>query len=442
MPRRLAVAVLSRVITDEAYSHIALDAALSQSALDARDKGLATQLVYGTLTMLAPIDAVLDRLLKKGVRRTDTTLLMIMRVAAYQIMCLDRVPSRAAIHDAVEHARKVDKTSGGLVNAVLRNLDRERESLTWWRQTDRDKKPVRYLAQRYGLPSFFVNRLMQRFGIDGAEREAAALGEGTPPLWARARTEHGQSILAEAERSPMLQSAAKLPGMSPEVREALQSFDLAIQDVGSQLVGKMCDPIKARSVLDACAGLGGKSLHLLDSGAAHVTSVEPHAEKLKLLEHASHDDLARHTSFTGTVQAFSEAHPDARFDLVLVDAPCTGLGVLRRHPEGRLRKKEAEITALAALQKEILITAAKHVRTGGVLVYAVCSFTREEGPKQVEKFLEAHPDFSIESPPPHPAVPDWNEVLDARHTLQTWPGIHDADAFFAARLRRHEELPS
>lgn len=440
-PRIVALRVLERILLDDAYSHIALDAELQKSALDPRDRGLATQLVYGTLTLLSPIDAILDRALKRGLRGTDQSVVMLLRVATYELLFLDRIPARATIHSAVEMVRAQERSAAGMVNGVLRHLDRERDALTWWLDRDKTRKPVRYLSQRYGVPGFFANRLFQRHGLEWTERELHAITFEQPPLWGRCRSERARQIASEQgwPCSPFLSSAVELPGMTPEVRDLLDSGeDLAIQDVGSQLVGKMCgEDLAGLRVLDACAGLGGKSLHLLDAHALHVTSVEPHGEKLAMLTALA--DPSRLTPFEGTIQDFC-AHVEAgtTFDLVLVDAPCTGLGVMRRHPEGRHRKKESDITQLAKLQREILEQASSLVRPGGVLVYAVCTFTRDEGSKQIERFLEQHPDFALEAPPEHPDVPDWSAVLDDEDHLRTWPSIHRADAFFAARVRRKD----
>lgn len=437
--RIVALRVLERILLDDAYSHIALDAELQKTSLDPRDRGLATQLVYGTLTLLAPIDAILDRALRRGLRGTEDGIVMLLRVATYELLFLDRIPARATIHSAVELARSQDHSATGMVNGVLRHIDRERDSLTWWLDRDTERKPVRYLSQRYGVPGFFANRLFQKHGLAWTERELHAITYEQAPLWGRCRTPRAMEVASEQEwkSSPFLTSAVELPGMTSEVRELLDSGELAIQDVGSQLVGKMCGHELADArVLDACAGLGGKSLHLLDAGAGHVTSVEPHVEKLAMLTALA--DPSRHTAFEGTIEDFLETSPEA-FDLVLVDAPCTGLGVMRRHPEGRIRKKESDITQLAALQSEILANAATLVRPGGVLLYAVCTFTREEGSKQVERFLESHPEFTLEAPPAHPDVPDWSTVLDDEDYLRTWPSVHRADAFFAARMRRKNE---
>ncbi len=434
MPRKLAVRVLERVLNEGAYSHIALDTELDHSGLDTRDKGLATQLVYGTLTMLGPIDRILDKSLKKGVKRTDASMLSILRVAVYQLLFLDRIPAHAAINSAVELAREVNPRASGFVNGVLRSIDRDRDNITWWSESDRKKKPVRYLSQRYGMPSFVANRLVQQLGFERAEKELFAMTmEQPPPLWARWRKEGDVPEDIASERSEHLKSAIKLQGMSPETRAFLQEGALAVQDVGSQLVGKMCGSLDGMRALDTCAGLGGKSLHLLDAGAAHVTSVEPHGEKLNLLSALVKDE--ENKRFTGTVQEFASSYEGEPFDLVLVDAPCTGLGVLRRHPEGKERKREADIGALAKLQAGILSEASQLVKPGGVLVYAVCSFTREEGSRQVERFLEAHPEFEVEQPPAHADVEDWSRLIDESGYLRTWPGEHNADAFFAVRMR-------
>ena len=442
MPRALAVEVIERVLEEDAYSSLALDAALKRADhLSARDKALATQIVYGTLTWLKALDVVLDRALKRGVRGTDPQVLTILRVALYQMLFLDRVPARAAIDEAVNQTKKrrLHARQGALVNGVLRAIDRLDPAPTWWRPGDRERRPARYLAERYALPSFFANRLVQQLGLEDAEREAASISCRVAPLWARARWNADTALgLSEVERSPLLTTALRFESLDETMRRALLEGQLAVQDLGSQFVGAMCAPLEGLSALDACAGLGGKSLNLLDAGAARVMSVEPLKAKLDLLHEALLGERERHEAYAGTIQQFALSRPEARFDLVLVDAPCTGLGVMRRHPEARHRKREADISTMAALQAEILETSSQLVAPGGALVYAVCSFTREEGPRQIERFLERHDAFRLEAPPPHPEVSSWEAVLDEHKHLVTWPSRHDADAFFCARMRRHE----
>ena len=428
MPRQVALEVIERVLREDAYSHIALSYALDKAKLRGPDRGLATRLVYGVLTWKSALDRIIDQFVKGGLRRLQTEIHDILRLAVYQLVFLERIPDHAAINEAVEQAKRVQPRAAGLVNGVLRAVARA-EDITWWREQDREKKPAKYLGQRYSLPTWLANRLFQTFGVEQAERVAASFASDSK-LWARPR--QGFSLGDEHwDAAVGVPGAIALDGWSDDVRAALEDHSLTIQDLGSQLIGLLTGPVEGSHVLDACAGLGGKSLHFLDRGAASVTSVEPLRSKLELLR-----PLADHRLVTreATLQEFASGH-NGTFDVVLVDAPCTGLGVLRRHPETRWRRTEADIQELAALQRELLEAATNLVAPGGVLVYSVCTFTREEGPKQVELFLERHPEFSLEPVESNEAI-DWSEFTNDAGQLVTWPHLHDSDAFFAARLRR------
>jgi 16S rRNA (cytosine967-C5)-methyltransferase len=220
---------------------------------------------------------------------------------------------------------------------------------------------------------------------------------------------------------------------APEALSPFQRGDITVQDLAAQLVGRLAAEgiHPGERILDACAGVGGKSTHLAElEPNAEIFAADVSQRKLDLAA-----DSARrlglgariHTLRADLTQPSSET-----YDRILLDAPCSGLGVLRRHPEARWRLREDQIASLADLQARLLRALAARVRPGGVLVYSVCTFTDEEGPAQLAAFLRAHPDFAVE--PPHD--PGFAPFLASDQTLRTWPHRHDADAFFAVRLRR------
>lgn len=434
MPRELAAQVLERVLDQGAYSHLALDAALRSSSITGRDRGLATELVYGTLARLGPLDAILERAVHGGIERLDAPVLHTLRVATYQLVFLDRVPDHAALDEAVEHVKSFNPRAAGLVNGVLRSVARQDE-WCWWRPEDEERKPVRYLAQRYGFPSWLANRLWQRVGTEGAEVILAGFN-ARPPLWAwHTGPEPPKDITwAPADGVPR---AGRLEGMGERERALVEAGELVIQDLGSQLVGWLTRPAPGARVLDACAGLGGKSIQLASLvDDLQITCVEPNASKLELLEQAPWPGGPPQI-VQSELSDFAQTEPEP-FDVVLVDAPCSGLGTMRRHPEVRHRRGESDLRSLSELQGRLLEQAAGLVAPGGRLVYAVCTFTREEGTRQLERLLESHPELELEPPPPAEGL-DWERFVTPEGWLMTWPHRHDADAFFAARLRRRDD---
>lgn len=458
MPRELAQEVLEGIEEDDAYSHISLDAALRRSALDARDRGLVTELVYGTLTWQRALDTIVGQFVASGIASLDLPVRVALRLAVYQIVFLDRIPPHAAVNQAVEIVKSGPSArASGLVNGVLRNLLREEEPIQWWRDEDRKKKPSRYLGQRYSIPNWLGHRMLQTWGLRQAEAMAAAFAE-RPPLYLR-RVQVGQAPEnvdeikypegvepARFSDMPQIPGAFLAESINDAVRKGLEQGEWTVQDLGSQLVGYYTGAQPGMIALDACAGLGGKTLHLAElvGSEGQVVAVDPVQSKLQMLREAAEQTglLPRISTHKQELQGYvdSDATKDApkEFDLVLLDAPCSGLGVIRRHPETRWRRRKSDILALAEIQKKLLEVAADLTKGGGLLVYSVCTFSREEGSAQIADFLETHPEFEAIGPPTQGpgATIDWTSYLNDDGQLWLNPLEHGTDGFFAARLRR------
>jgi 16S rRNA (cytosine967-C5)-methyltransferase len=243
-----------------------------------------------------------------------------------------------------------------------------------------------------------------------------------------------------------VEGALRAESLSDAVREGLENGRWVVQDLGSQLIGLFSGAEADMAVLDGCAGLGGKALHLarLVGPAGGVVAVDPSDSKIDMLcATANKATLTDRVSpQVANLQDFAKTS-DQTFDVVLIDAPCSGLGVLRRHPETRWRRSESDIVELVKLQAQILDAAAGLVSPGGILTYGVCTFTSEEGPKQVERFLERHADFERTGAPesgPGTGLEkgglDWKKYVDEQDQLSLNPDEHDTDAFFAARVKK------
>lgn len=393
-PRRVAFDVLRRVHADDAYSHIAVDAALDSSNLQPQDRGLVAAIVYGVLTWERALDALLKRVLKRGTDLDEPTR-EVLRIGALQLRFLDKIPAHAAVKETVDLARDVG-VNASLTNAVLRQVQSARD-LEWWGAVP-ERKPARWLGERWSLPNWLANRLVQQYGLERATAIAKACTT-PPPVWLRTRD-------GRTDRVDNLDHAT---------RARLTAGEAYVQDLGAQRVVELCAATAQDHVLDACAGLGGKSLHLAET--ARVTAVDPFAAKLAKLTAAA-NLLGVGDRITTVTAELSRDLFDAPFDGVLVDAPCTGLGVIRRHPETRWRRTEPDIGRLAAVQRALLEEAIPLVRPGGWLVYSVCTWTREETTKQVELLLADFPQLRLEG------------------ELATMPDTDDADGFYAARFIR------
>lgn len=438
--RTIAFAVLRRVEEQEAFANLALDAELSQAGiLDPRDAALATELAYGVLRRRVALDRALAPLVRGGLEALEPKVVDLLRLGAYQLL-FTRVPPHAAVGETVATARRVGLArAAGLINAVLRRLGREGAPPP----PDPARDPVGALEVQGSLPRWLAERLLERLGPDEALRFAAAIDQPAPPT-ARAnrlrigREELGARIAAEAAGARIRPTPLAPDGLTVEGGGSLTrlpSFAEGLfsqQDEAAQLVGHLCAPAPGATVLDACAAPGGKSCHLAELGAGSVISMDVHERKARRI-----GDEARRLGLEEVVHPLAgdatRPLPEAArgpFDLVLVDAPCSALGTLRRHPELRYRRTAADVARMAETQARILDNVAGVVRPGGTLVYAVCSVLPEEGPERVRAFLERHPDFA---PAPLDPAPAWSE---AGWILDAWPHRQGIDGFYAARLRR------
>ncbi|MET0284458.1 MAG: transcription antitermination factor NusB [Polyangiales bacterium] len=383
--RGVATIVLHRVATDSAYATPTLDAEIRAANLEPRDARLATQIVYGALRMLPDLDARLDAQLTRG--RPDPFTFAALRAATYQALALSRVPSFAIVQETVALVKhKRGEGLGKLTNAVLRRI-----------VADRPAEPV--LDQPLRVPEWIEKVL--RAGL-GEERTAAYLAHAdrAPPLALRVRGD--RAALLERLREAEPEASIEPSDLTPDVIVAwgvgdprkLPGYDegaFAVQDEGAGLVAKLVDVQPGERVLDACAGRGGKTLQLVEQ-AAHVTAVDIHARKLELLQQErARLGFAEDRVSTETIDLSVGDGGLGQFDRVLVDAPCTGLGTLRRRPEIMLRLGPKYPSRMANLQERILKRAATLVKPGGTLVFAVCSATPDEGLKIAQAFESRHP---------------------------------------------------
>ncbi|HVK77090.1 MAG TPA: 16S rRNA (cytosine(967)-C(5))-methyltransferase RsmB [Kofleriaceae bacterium] len=429
--RDVARRVLARVEKGGAYATLALDAELSRAGLDERDRRLATELTYGALRNQLRLERALAAHADLG--RAPAPVRHALVIAAYQLLMM-RIPPHAAVDDAVGAVRAVHGAKlAGFCNAVLRKLAATGEPPL-------PAEPTARLATLHSLPAWIVDELAAQLPA-GELADACAALSAPPALWirvnrARAAVDEVIAALAgegaEVEATPLAPYALAVRGLgNPAASPSFQAGLWTVQDLGAQLVGELATPLPGPRVLDACAGVGGKTTQLAEAAAAagvaaDITALDRAASKLELLAAA-----AGRLGLSGirTEAIPLEASPVAAYDLIVVDAPCSGLGVLRRHPEAKARIMPPDVADLARVQARLLDAAVARLAPGGVLVYAVCTLTRAEGPDQLAALLARHPSLTVE---PAALAP---EVVSAG-ALRTWPHRHGADGFFAVRLRR------
>jgi 16S rRNA (cytosine967-C5)-methyltransferase len=411
-----------------------LDATFERRAtdLDARDRRWLRELVYGMLRRRSAIDAILSERVRGGIARIDTDLLDLFRLGVFQLLHMGSVPPYAAIAQTVELA-KVRHGIGAskLVNAVLRRVDRESDNLAPVLPAD----PVEALAVTYSHPAWIVRRWMSRWGQEETEALLARNNAEAPVVL------RPFGIVRE-QLEAMLESAGVHVGDAPLVRDSIEisgGITLSelgafrqglffIQDPGATLVTHYAAVPDGAIVADLCAAPGGKAFELLRSAKMVVAADRSVARLARVV--ANRERLeATNVKVIAADARFPAVRP---VEAVLVDAPCTGTGTFRRHPDARWRLRFADIAAAVEVQESLLRAAATVVAPGGLLIYSTCSLEPEENERQIEKFLSEHADWRLE-PPPTGAVPA--ETLDGGY-LRVLPQLAGSDGAFAARLRR------
>jgi 16S rRNA (cytosine967-C5)-methyltransferase len=442
--RWLACVILERV-SGGAYADRTLDAVLQRHPnLDPRDRCLVTELVYGVLRQQGRLDYALARFCKQPLTKLEQRVLLLLRLGAYQLLCLDRVPDSAAVDTSVQLTRQLGlERATGFVNGVLRALARGQGDLRW---PDPTRDPLLHLQHALSLPAWLAARWLQELGAAEAILLASALLEPAP-FSVRVNT-------LKTDRNRFLQALAVAGHRAIPTRYAPEGVTLTVraaavlpgdaegwyqvQDEASMLIAPLLAPRAGEQLLDACAAPGGKTTHLaaLAGNRSAIIALDLHPQRVRLVEQgAARLGCSGITARTWDLTIPPPFVAPASCDGVLVDAPCSGLGVLRRNPEARWRLRPADIVVLAERQAMLLNQAAPLVKPGGRLVYAVCTLTPEETDRQVAAFLTHHPDFRLV--PLDGLVPEhWHELLDGQGCLRTWPHRHGLDGFFAARLAR------
>ena len=431
-PSRSAAA---RVLADLRAGAL-LDVATERACatLDARDRRWLQELVFGTLRRRAWLDAVLDTRVRGGLARLHAGVSDLLRLGTQQLLFMNSVPAYAAIAQTVEQVKTLHgEGAGKLANAVLRRIDRERESIEPATPAD----PLDALALTHSHPRWLVARWVARWGaestralLDANNREAFTILR--PVGVVREQLEAMLDAAGiRATEPPLAPDSLAIPhGVSLTSLGAFQQGQCFVQDPAATTVTRYAAIPAGTIVADLCAAPGGKAFELARD-ARLVVACDGSAARI-----ARVGDSVRRLDLPNVLAVIADARfpAVAPMDAVLLDAPCTGTGTFRRHPDARWRLKPEDLAVMGAVQRTLLRAAAGVVAPGGLLVYSTCSLEQEENDAQVETLLAEQPEFTLE-PPPAGAVPD--SVLDAGR-LRILPHVHGTDGAFAARFRRRD----
>jgi 16S rRNA (cytosine967-C5)-methyltransferase len=413
---------------------------------DLRDRALITELTQGTMRHLL----FLDHTIQSNLDRPDLSLpgpvLTALRLGAYQLIHLHKIPAHAAVMETVQIIKDSRyRRFSSLVNAVLRKIADSGPSPI----PTLDEAPLRHLELATSTPQWLVERLMGIYGTEGARQILQALNQ-TPPLTLRVNTARisRDELLSDLERQGVSVSPGKLSESAILLKERTAPWELGafkeglctIQDEGAQVIAPLLEPVPGHRVLDACAAPGGKTGHLAQLMAGHGTVIaadRSHRRMLMMsgsLKRLRAENVILLTANLGTA---SSPLAEKAFDRVLLDAPCSGTGVLRRHPEGKWKKDPLTISRMTSIQEDLLVSAARTLKKGGRLLYTTCSLLEEENEEVVDRFLSGSEDMA------HMDMREQfqdmrQDIFSDRGELRLWPHRHDCDGFYACLMEKRK----
>jgi 16S rRNA (cytosine967-C5)-methyltransferase len=435
-PRGIAVKILNRIERTDSYLDKLLDVELRSDELNDLDKRFLTELTHGVVRWKTRLDFIIEQFCKNKFAMQDPNIRNAMRVALYQILFLSKIPHAAAVNEAVEFVKKIrGQKAANLVNAVLRNIIRNLNKLP---TPDHETDPVQYLSIMYSHPSWMVKRWVDRYGLYETEQLLSANNE-RPTIVVRANTlkttaDELVKLFEERNirntRSKYLENFIKVGHLS-----GIYNLDLfekgyfSVQDESSGLVVKLLDPKPGETVIDLCSAPGGKTTFIgeLMKNQGMIIAVDKYEHRLNLVKQSCERLGVENVEFIPKDALEVDVEPA---DKVLVDAPCSGLGVIQKKPDIKWQRELSDIRNLAKTQIELLEKASKLVKNGGVIVYSTCTIEPEENIEVVKEFLSRHPEFKIDDARNY--LP--SDIVNGEGCMETYPHKHDMDGGFAVRL--------
>ncbi|WP_064093756.1 16S rRNA (cytosine(967)-C(5))-methyltransferase RsmB [Rossellomorea aquimaris] len=435
--REAALEVIEAVEKNQSYSNLLLNHVIEKNELPKKDIGLLTELTYGTIQRKLTLDFYLAPFIKG---KLDDWVRHLLRLSLYQLVYLDRIPDRAVFYEAVEIAKKRGhKGISGLVNGVLRSV--QRKGLP---SLESIQDPVERVSIETSHPYWLVKRWVDQFGLEKT-REMCETNLIAPKQTARvnrtkvSREELVQSLLedgTEVKESPIVPEAIQSLRGNLAKTKAYESGQLSIQDESSMLVSYALQLNHDMKVLDACAAPGGKTTHIGEklSGTGEVHALDLHKHKVKLIdENAKRLDLSNIQTYALDSRKAGELFEKESFDRILVDAPCSGLGVLRRKPDIKYSKRESDLNSLQKIQLEILSAVAPLLKKDGLLVYSTCTVDQNENEGTVSAFISDHPEFET---CPLEGLPESITPFINQNSLQIFPQDFGGDGFYIACFKK------
>ena len=437
-PRQIATEILTRVYKDNVFVDVLMHREFHRSDLSNLDKSFISELVHGTLRWQGKLDWILKQFYQGDFEKCPRIIKIILEASLYQILYMSKTPEFAAVNEGVRLAQKMKgRYWGNRVNAILRNYLRQRDCLKY---PDLAENPIESISVRYSHPQWLVKRWIKRYGVEETQLLCASNNE-IPDLTLRVnplKTSSDRVIHELTTNGITIEVVDELEGFL----NVSHTFDIAaipgfqkgyftVQDVSAGLVGLLLDPLPGETILDLCAAPGGKSTHIAELTKDHCTiiAVDQNRQRLNLLkQNIRRLDL----SSIHPVQADATMIPTHLVDKVLVDAPCSGLGVIAKRSDLRWKRTPEDIEILSRLQRQLVQNAAKLVKPGGILVYSTCTIEPEENESVIEEFLRQHSEFLLDIPTNR--IPE--KYISESFFIKILPHKHQIDGSFAARFVR------
>lgn len=436
--REIAYKVLLDIEKNKNYSNMAINKHFKDVKISNQDRGLATEIIYGVIENKYYIDYMIDKLSKVKTNKMEIYVKTLLRMGIYQIMFLNSISDYAAVNETVNLAKKKNSKVSGFINGILRNVIRQKEEIG----KVKTKDDVDYLAIKYSYDKWMIRNWMIHFGKEFTEELLEANNE-RPNIYLRTNTlkitrdeliKKLEKHNIKAEKVNVVEEAIKVEHLKDIENNSLYKEGLfTVQDVSSMLVGKVMNPKENSLVLDVCSAPGGKTTHMatLMNNTGQVVSRDIYDHKLKLIKAAS-----KRLGLTNVdVEEFDGMKLDresiGKFDYVLADVPCSGLGIIRRKPEIKYKEKE-EFRQLPPIQKKILENASKYVKVGGTLIYSTCTIQDSENIDVVNEFLQKNKNFELVP------IKEVNVDLENQEKgyMKIYPNVHNMDGFFISKLIR------
>jgi len=434
--RRIARQIVQRVLEEGAYSNLILSNELNSNEINDKDKGLITEIVYGTLRRKGTLDVIISNFVK-DIKLLNTTTLNILRIAIYQLYFLDKIPEYAVCNEAVEDAKTVSEEDSKLVNAILRNYIKDDKEIIV------PGNRINELAYKFSFQPWMIRLFIKQYGEDRTKRIMAGLNE-TPKVTVRVnelKADYEEVYEKLEELGYNIEDGYACPeaisikgGKGIENNELFQQGYITVQDESAMLVAPLLDLNEGDTVLDLCAAPGGKTTHIgeLLNNTGRVLAFDLHENKLSLIRENAERLGLNNIECHQMDAAKLNTNYISFADKVLIDVPCSGLGIIRKKPEIKWNKTRQQLKDLVQIQRDIMENAWQYLKPEGILLYSTCTLNKEENEENIEWFLSKHKDAEIEKL----FVGKNNNFIYSKEGCLTILPNESMDGFFIAKLKK------